>query len=161
MHQEIDGATRVLQRSKHVLMGVSIAKLITTMHNTFFPVYSIIFTQTKTGYKPLNDCLSKRAKNKCKHDFPMERKLSSAHRIICRGNAKHFGVRIKGKRNQLGATMGRRTCEWQSGTSMALAVFARSNSHTAPNYRLVAVSGIHDDEFCSRGCTVTLSLIHI
>ena len=86
--------------------------------------------KTKTGYKPLNACLSKRAKNKCKHDFPMDRKLSSAHRIICRGNAKSFGVRIKGKRNQLGATMGRRTCAWQSGTSMALAVFSRSNTHT-------------------------------
>ena len=68
---------------------------------------------------------------------------------------------MKGKRNQLGATLGRRTCEWQSGTSMALAVFARSNSHNAPNFRLVAVNGTHDDECCSRGCTVTPAQLKI
>ena len=35
---------------------------------------------------------------------------------------------------------------------MALAVFSRSNSHTAPNYRLPPVAKVHDDEFCSKEC---------
>ena len=60
-------------------------------------------------------------------------------------------MRIKGKRNYLGKTLGTRTGVWQSGTAMALAVFSRSNSHTAPNYRLPPLACVHDAD-CSREC---------
>ena len=82
----------------------------------------------------------------------MEKRLTEQMKVVCRGNAKRFGVRIKGKRNCLGMTLGRRTGMWQSGTSMALAVFCRSNSHTAPNYRLPPLASVHDDENCQREC---------
>eukprot|EP00973_Karenia_brevis_P075227 10451432-Karenia_brevis.AAC.1 len=82
----------------------------------------------------------------------MEKRLNNKWRVICRGNAKRFGVRIKGKRNQLGMVLNKRTCVWQSGTAIALAVFLRSNSHTAPNFRMPPVSVLHDDEFCKAAC---------
>ena len=108
---------------------------------------------TKNGYIPLRACTSSRSKKRCKHDFPFDKRITSKARVICRGNAKKFGVRIKGKRNLLGMTIGRRTCEWQSGTFMALAVCFRSNSHTGPNFRLPPSASTHDDEHCSRGCS--------
>ena len=108
--------------------------------------------KTKAGYKPLKACLSSRCPKKCKHDFPMEKRLNQKRRIICRGNAKRFGVRVKGKRNQLGMVLNRRTGVWQSGTAIALAVFNRSNSHTAPNFRMPPLSTLHDDEHCSKAC---------
>ena len=82
----------------------------------------------------------------------MEKRLTQRLRIICQGNAKRFGLRIKGKRNQLGMTLGRRTDVWQSGTAMALAVFCRSNTHTAPNYRMPPLAVTHDDEYCNKAC---------
>ena len=109
--------------------------------------------KTKDGYKPLRACLSKRSKNTCKHEFPMVKRLSAKNRIICRGNAKRFGVRIKGKRNHLGMVMTKRTCAWQSGTSIALAVFSRSNSHTGPNFRMPPLVALHDDEYCQKACS--------
>ena len=108
--------------------------------------------KTRKGYRPLRACLFTRSKCRCKHDFPMEKRLTEKMKVVCRGNAKRFGVRIKGKRNCLGMTLGGRTGMWQSGTSMALAVFGRSNSHTAPNYRLPPLASVHDDENCQREC---------
>ena len=49
-------------------------------------------------------------------------------------------------------TLGRRTGVWQSGAAMVLAVFNRSNSHTAPNYRLPPIDKVHDDELCNKEC---------
>ena len=86
--------------------------------------------RTRNGYKPLAACLSSRSKNKCKHDFPMDLRINEKRRVICRGNAKKFGVRIRGKRNQLGMVLGKRVCAWQSGTAIAFAVFNRSNTHS-------------------------------
>ena len=108
--------------------------------------------KTKKGYIPLRACVSKRSKELCKHDFPMEKRLTKRLRIICQGNARHFGARIKGKRNQLGMTLGKRTDVWQSGTSMVFAVFCRSNTHTAPNYRMPPLAAVHDDDYCKKSC---------
>ena len=58
--------------------------------------------KTMKGYKPLQACMSSRSKHRCKHDFPMEERLTKQVRIVRRGNARRFGVRIKGKRNSLG-----------------------------------------------------------
>ena len=96
--------------------------------------------------------MSKRSKGLCKHDFPMDKRLTKRLRIICQGNARRFGLRIKGKRNQLGMTLGKRTDAWQSGTAMVFAVFCRANTHTAPNYRMPPIPSVHDDEFCSKAC---------
>ena len=87
----------------------------------------------------------------CNHDFPIDKQLTEKRRVICRGNARRFGLRIKGKRNYLGQTLGKRTGVWQSGTPMALAVLARSNSHTAPNFRLPPLACVHDEE-CTKEC---------
>ena len=108
--------------------------------------------KTRKGYVPLRACLSKRPRGTCKHNFPMEKRLTNKLRIVCQGNARRFGLRIKGKRNQLGLTLSKRTGEWQSGTAMALAVFCRSNTHAAPNYRMPPVASVHDDEYCSKQC---------
>ena len=108
--------------------------------------------KTKKGYIPLRTCVSKRSKGVCKHDFPMEKRLTKRLRIICQGNARRFGLRIKGKRNQIGMTLGKRTDIWQSGTAMVFAVFCRSNTHTAPNYRMPPMPSVHDDEYCSKAC---------
>ena len=107
--------------------------------------------KTKQGYRPLAVCKSKRYTDRCKHDFPMDQRLTEKVRVVCRGNAARFGLRIQGKRNWLGKTLGRRTCEWQTGTSMALAVFSRSNSHTEPNYRLPPIACVHDAD-CPKEC---------
>ena len=73
-------------------------------------------------------------------------------RVICQGNYRRFGLRIRGKRNALGLTLNPRSCIWQSGTCQAFAVIFRSNSHTAPNYRLPPRPEYHDDELCERNC---------
>jgi hypothetical protein len=79
--------------------------------------------KTNKGYVPLpRACMSKGYKDKCKHDFPKQKQMALKARVICRGNARTFGVRVKGKRNALGLTLNRRTCEWQSGTCPAFAV---------------------------------------
>ena len=73
-------------------------------------------------------------------------------RVICRGNARRFGLRVIGKRNALWMPLNRRTCMWQSGTTASLAIAFRCNTHTAPNYRLPPLQGLHDDENCKRDC---------
>ena len=109
--------------------------------------------KTKDGYVPLpRACLSKRSGGQCKHEFPMTKRLNSRRRVVCRGNAKKFGLRVTGKRNRLGLPLNRRTCIWQSGTAPALAAIFRSNSHTAPNYRLPPDPAYHDDENCKQDC---------
>lgn len=118
----------------------------------FSRVQHHVHEKTKKGYIPLGACMSKKSKGLCKHDFPMEKRLTKRLRIICQGNAKRFGLRIKGKRNQLGMTLGKRTDVWQSGTAMVFAVFCRSNTHTAPNYRMPPLDAVHDDEFCKKSC---------
>ena len=82
----------------------------------------------------------------------MDRRINQKRRVICCGNAKKFGVRIRGKRNQLGMMLGKRVCRWQTGTAIAFAVFNRSNTHTAPNYRLPPLATLHDDEMCTKAC---------
>ena len=109
--------------------------------------------KTKKGYVPLpRACTSSRCKDKCKAGFPKEKQMTLKARLICPGNFRTFGLRIRGKRNALGLTLNRRTCQWQSGTCPSFAVIFRSNSHTAPNYRLPPNPEYHDDELCSRDC---------
>ena len=113
---------------------------------------------------PLSNCAKKtkgKKSNKsetCKADFPMRRLRINTPVLVCRGIAKKLGLRASGRRNALGKIMGRRRCEWQSGTTPAFAVLFRSNSHTAPNYRLPLLAETHDDTQCpSKACTEWVS----
>ena len=73
--------------------------------------------------------------------------------VVCRGIAEKLGLKVSGRRNAIGKVMGRRRCEWQSGTCPAFAVLFRTNSHTAPNYRVPLMSDTHDEAMCpSRKC---------
>ena len=84
----------------------------------------------------------------CKADFPKTKLLISATRLVCRGLAKKYDLRTKGRRNQLGNMIGKRACEWESGTHPAFAILFRSNSHTLPKYRAPLLSCTHDDDAC-------------
>ena len=110
---------------------------------------------TKKGYVPLHNCARKGRKGRkagagdtCKADFPMANLRSKKSVLVCRGVAKKLKLKTSGRRNALGKIIGRRTCEWQSGTTPSFAVLFGSNSHTAPNYRLPVMQQTHDDERC-------------
>ena len=106
--------------------------------------------RTKKGLVPLRACFSKSCKTKCKHGFP--KKLVYRCTIICNGNYRRFGVRISGRRNALGAVLGRRSVEYVSGTMRGFAVAVGSNTHTAPNYRLPPCPQTHDPECTNADC---------
>ena len=61
-------------------------------------------------------------------------KASRKH--FCAGVARKHNLRISGRRNALGSILGRRRCAWFSGTTSLFAAVFRSNTHTAPNYRV-------------------------
>ena len=63
------------------------------------------------------------------------------------------------RREFFGMILNPRTCEWQSGTSLAFGVNFRDNTHTAPNYRVPLQAGTHSDGVCrSNKCKVMLSV---
>ena len=69
---------------------------------------------------PLPACRGKNVPNKCKHGFP---KVPNPRcRVICRGNARKFGLSTRGRRNALGTVLGRRQDPWLSGTCRAFAL---------------------------------------
>ena len=92
--------------------------------------------------------MRKGGKKKPKCGFPKEKQLNTISRVICRGNARRYEVRITGKRNSFGIIQGRRTRPWLSGTTPSFAAVFRSNTHTQPNYRLPLLPGTHDDSQC-------------
>ena len=78
--------------------------------------------------------------------------------LVCRGIARKLGLWVTGRRNAIGRIVGRRRCDWQSGTTPSFGVLFRSNSHTAPNYRLPVFKETHDDDACrSEACRPTLA----
>ena len=92
---------------------------------------------------------SKKGKTKkhsglCKADFPKSNVLTEKTVVICRGMARQFKLRVRGRRNALGLWQGARTDIWQSGTTPSFAVHFGSNSHTMPNYRVPLTPTIHD-----------------
>eukprot|EP00973_Karenia_brevis_P022818 3139155-Karenia_brevis.AAC.1 len=52
-------------------------------------------------------------------------------RVVCKGVAWEMDFKISGRRNMLGAVLGRRRCNWFASTSKLLAHLTRSNAHTA------------------------------
>ena len=93
------------------------------------------------------------ARHKCKHGFPMTKRLVSVPTVICKGNARRFGLRPSGRRNALGTILTQRNCKWASGCSPAMALVFRCNTHTAPNYRVPISNATHDPD-CKGDCTV-------
>ena len=71
-------------------------------------------------------------------------------RAVCAGVAAELGLRTSGRRNVLGAVVGRRRCEWFSGTSAILAHLTRSNTNVQCPYRLPINQHTHDSDCTSR-----------
>ena len=106
----------------------------------------------KTGsLVPLAACRSKKAKHKCKHDFPCKKKLTLIPKVICRGNARKYGLRPSGRRNALASILGKRRCMWFSGCAAGMAIIFRCNTHTAPNFRVPPTARTHDPD-CTADC---------
>ena len=106
--------------------------------------------QTQRVYVPLSACWPTANKicGAFKADFPKTRLCVKAPLVVCRGIAKKLGLRVSGRRNAFGCVLGRRRCQWQSGTTPSFAVLFRSNSHTMPNYRVPLLPETHDQAAC-------------
>lgn len=64
--------------------------------------------------------------------------------MVCRGNARRLGLRLKGRKSSLGSILGKRSNPWLSGTCLSLTTMLRCNTHTAPTYRLPLLPDTHD-----------------
>ena len=86
-----------------------------------------------------------------KHGHPKNKFSMAKAVLICQGIAKKFkdaGIKVTGRRNAFASLLCRRSDPWQSGTHACFAVAFRSNSHTAPNWRLPPIEGLHCNEIC-------------
>ena len=86
-----------------------------------------------------------------KHGHPKSKFNMAKAVIICQGIAKKFkdaGIKVTGRRNAFAFLLCRRSDPWQSATHACFAVAFRSNSHTAPNWRLPPIEGLHCSEIC-------------
>ena len=109
--------------------------------------------KTKKGFVPLRSCARKgcRTSTVCKHDMPKTCFGFKKVALICRGIARRCAaakIRVSGRRNAFGSMLGPRTDQWQSGTMASFAVGFRTNTHTAPNWRLPPMPGTHADDLC-------------
>ena len=83
----------------------------------------------------------------CKHGFPKIALVNSKSSIVCPVVAKHTKQRVKGRRNQLGLVLGRRSCPMLCGTAAMLAGVYRSNTNVVTDIRLPLTCALH-----SRSC---------
>ena len=67
--------------------------------------------------RPLSTCTSRRCKDECKHGFPAEKQVTARCKVICQGNARKHGYRVRGRRSQLGCILAKRKNPWLSGTA--------------------------------------------
>ena len=91
-----------------------------------------LFLSSKNGYIPLKTCQRKCGKKcsmTCKYDFPKTRLCIHKSMLVCRGVARKYKLQLTGRRNTFASILGKRKCEWQSGTTPAFAVAFRSNTH--------------------------------
>ena len=113
--------------------------------------------------QPMRYCQSKRRGKSecCKAGFPKKvirdkagkiRQQKNRVRIVCAGVAQEMEIRTSGRRNMLGAVLGRRQCEWFSGTSAILAHLTRSNTNVQCPYRLPINEHTHDPDCDSKKC---------
>ena len=130
-------------------------KYLADVQRIFCRVQHHMHRLTKKGRVPLKGCLRKQGKA-CKHGFPKSCFKFAKATLICRGIARRFaaaGIRISGRRNAFGSFLLPRGDAWQSASTPSFAVAFRSNTHTAPNWRLPPMPGTHEEELCrSRTC---------
>ena len=88
----------------------------------------------------------------CKQDYPATNRLNLVPRVIRPGVATQQTLAVKGRRNALRLLLGIRRCKWFSGTSPMYADAMRSNSHTAPNFRIPLTEATHESS-CKSRCT--------
>ena len=81
----------------------------------------------------------------------MKKQIMSGTKVVCRGNARRFGLRPSGRRNALGSILTKRLCKWRSGCSPTMALIFRCNTHTAPNFRVPITVETHDPD-CKLDC---------
>ena len=112
-------------------------------------------------YCRLKQKVRKTAVCKCKAGFPKTvcrtpqgalRQDKYRVRIVCKGVASELQLRCSGRRNMLGAVLGRRRCAWFSGTASLLAHLFRSNTNLQTNYRLPILPSTHDADCKRPGC---------
>jgi len=108
---------------------------------------------TKHGRVPLTACKPKGKKNSrtCKAGHPKDKELTGTARIVCKGVAVQVGLRVRGRRNALGAVLGKRNCPWLCGSARILTALVRSNTNTMPNYRVPILPCTHDAQ-CQENC---------
>ena len=112
----------------------------------------------KSGERmPIHGCKSKKNGTKCRHNFPLLKKMTLEPKVVCPGNCRRYGLRVSGRRNALGSLLTRRTCPWFSGTTPSFAVAFRSNTNTSPNYRVPLLQQTHDPD-CKSRCLHKISL---
>ena len=106
---------------------------------------------------PLKYCRLKGKKKQCICKFGFPKTVIRHHngtlnkekyrvRIVCQGVAAEMGLKTSGRRNALGTILGRRRCQWFSGTSAILAAVARSNTDVQCNYRVPLSDTTHDND---------------
>ena len=120
--------------------------VLSRCHHHWHPV------DPKTGERhPIRGCLAKGTKNECKAKFPLTKRLNLIPKVVCPGNARKHGLRVSGRRNALGSILGRRRCQWLSGTMTSFLFRFPHNRHTGPNYRVLLLASTHDPE-CKADC---------
>jgi len=100
---------------------------------------------------PLPACRSTAKPDQCKHDMPMDKRLTDRPLLVCPGIAEDHGLRVTGQRSALGTVLGKRNNEWLTGSARGLVVGFGCNTHTGPNDRLPITAKTHE-RACKRQC---------
>jgi len=110
--------------------------------------------------KPLPACIAPSRPGKCKHEFPMDSRLTPESLLVCPGIAKERGMKVSGQRNVLGAILGRRNSPWLNGTIRAFAATFGCNTDVSPNDRLPITPETHEQS-CSKDCIQKVSVASV
>ena len=129
---------------------------------------------TKEGERiPTSYCKPQRGNKQdciCKRGFPKHVikdktgqivKSKYRERVVCHGVALEMKLRCTGRRNALGMVLGKRHCEWYSGTSSILAELFLSNTDIQLPYRVPLNAITHDEDCHSTKCLKHLSNKHL
>ena len=100
---------------------------------------------------PLASCKTAAKDGRCRHEFPMDLRLTEEALVVCPGIAKKHGLRISGQRNALGSILGKRNSAWLNGTAQAFTAVFGFNSDTSPNDRLPILEETHEAS-CTLEC---------
>ena len=110
--------------------------------------------------RPLPACIAPSKPDCCKHEFPMDNRLTQEPLVICPGIAKERGLRISGQRSMLGCILGRRNSQWLNGTARAFATIFGFNTDVSPNDRLPITAETHE-RVCGMSCVEVATVARI